>query len=280
MKVYIDVIFGVNTAVNFLLLILGSRLCAYRVMRLRTLIAAALGGVYAVLSLLPPLAFLASVPGKIISFLLMAAIAYGVRRAAIRPAALALVCSAALAGVMVLVSELFSFEFIALDGTVYYPVTARALVLTAGIFYAAAAWIANGSVRHRKEEIEQLELSTPFGKITVTAFVDTGNTLTDPLTGEPVLVLDWGRGAELLGVHSTVAEAADPVLALQNFTERCPGLRFRLIPYGAVGAGGLLMAFPCTAKKKHGKKRKILTALSPTPLSAAENYEALIGGSV
>ena len=53
MTVYGDVVFAVNAVPDFLLLLLGARLCGYPVRRWRAAVAAAVGGLYAVAVVLP-----------------------------------------------------------------------------------------------------------------------------------------------------------------------------------------------------------------------------------
>ena len=61
------------------------------------------------------------------------------------------------------------------------------------------------------------------------ALVDTGNMLTDPLTGTQVLVLGAQLGKTLLGLEQPQLE--DPIAAMQ----RNPMKGLRLLPYSSVG---------------------------------------------
>lgn len=276
MTVYGDVVFAVNTAVNFLLLLLGARLCGRPLRRLRSLGAAALGGGYAVAVLLFPI--LSAVWLKLLCFLLMAGIAYGFRPSALRPTVVTLLCSAALAGCMILLTGWLHLELVTFRGTVYYPVTARFLILTAGIFYLAAALLAAGALRGAGKTYP-LWLTLNGRTVCVTSFHDTGNGLTDPISGKPVIVLDWRRGTELLNVPAGETLFRDPVQALDVLGAQCPEARLRLIPYSAVGGTGLLLAAPCTAKVGRRKQQPVLAAFSPDPVSDG-SYEALIGGTI
>lgn len=280
MTVYGDVVFAVNAAVDFLLLLLGGRLCGYPVRRRRAALGAAVGGLYAVAVLLPVPAFFRSGWCQGLCFLVMAAAAYGVRKKAIRPAALTLLCGAALAGVAVALTEALSLSLVTLQGRVYYPLTARMLILLAGIFYLAAALLAAGTIRHGRGETAPLELSADGRRIRVSALRDTGNTLTDPVTGRPVVVLEWERGRELLGLPSS-PPPTDPARWVEEMDRLRPDLRLRLVPYRAVGVDhGMLAAIPCQVKAKHGRAKPVLAAVSPTPVSDGGAYEALIGGTV
>ena len=117
-------------------------------------------------------------------------------------------------------------------------------------------------------------------EITLRALVDTGNALKDPITNEPVFVLDWQAAARLLpGVALSEQDFARPPELLQRLSREKPSIRLRLIPYRAVGVRqGMLL--PCAASEKENR-RYIPTppAFSPTPVSGGGEYETLTGGA-
>lgn len=281
MAVYADILFAVNTVVNYLLLLLGARLTGYPARPLRTLLGAVVGGGYAICVLVPSLAFLRTWWGKCLCFLLMAMTAYGFRRKAVTPGAVSLLCGGALAGFVFLITQLFTFDVITFQGHIYYPIAAKMLILMSGIFYLAAAILMAGTFKHRLGEITHMELFCGNRSIQVSALYDSGNTLEDPVAGKPVIVLEWNRGAELLGVAVTKELFLDPAAALEYLQEKCPFCRMRLLPYRSVGTdGALLVAMPCSIKIGKRKRVSVLAALSATSLSDGGGYEALVGGSL
>ena len=113
----------------------------------------------------------------------------------------------------------------------------------------------------------------------LTALQDTGNTLTDPVTGRPVLVAEGTRMKPLL--PSDVLELLwDPTAAMERFGQEPWGRRLRLLPYRAVGVDcGFLLAVRCDQVSVGGKDYGgLLVALSPTPVSDGGGYQALFGG--
>ena len=185
-----------------------------------------------------------------------------------------------LAGFVFLLTQVFSVGVVAFGGHIYYPLAAKVLVLMAGIFYLAAALLAAGSLKHRAGETVPLHLTLEGRSILVSALYDTGNTLSDPISGRPVVVLEWQRGVDLLGVSASRDLFSDPAAALRELNEKCPNCSLRLLPYRAVGTqNGLLLAAPCKAKMGRRKETAVLAALSPTPVSDGGGYEALIGGA-
>ena len=281
MTVYGDVVLAVNTAVNFLLLLLGARLCGYPARPLRCLLGGLVGGLYAVVTLLPVSTVFSSVPARFLCFVLMCMVSYGMRRKAVRTGAVTFLCSAALAGGVFLVSQFRAIGAVIVSGNVYYPVGTRVLILLAGGFYLAAALLAANALRHGSREVYPISLSCGEKTVRVNALYDTGATLSDPISGYPVLILEAARALELLGIPASGELFSDPAGAMPLLAGKCPQGRFRLVPYRAVGVeGGMLVAMVCRAKIGKGRQRKILAAISPTAVSDGGGYEALIGGTV
>lgn len=278
--VYADIVFAVNCVVDFLLLFLAARLCGSPTRLPRLFAAASFGGMYAVAVFLPWLGWLSEIAGQALSFLLMAGIAYGFRRQTLRPAAVLILCASALAGVMLMLSRTF-FPALALSGGIYYPVTARMLLLLAGVFSAAAALLTSDFFRHSGTDYVPLELTLCGRTVRVTSLRDTGNTLADPVTGEPVVVISRQTAEELLQTRIAEETLLDPIAALKALQKRCPQVRFRLLPYRAVGVpSGLLLAAPCSARVGGRRTVRVLTALSPTSVSGTGGCEALMGGTL
>lgn len=109
--------------------------------------------------------------------------------------------------------------------------------------------------------------------VRLTALLDTGNELRDPITGESVLVIGREAAGELTGLtreqlNHPLDTMADPPL---------PGLR--LIPYRAVGAeNGLLLAMRFPGVQIGGRKYPGIVAFAPQ--SFGEDYQAIAGGMI
>lgn len=281
MTVYGDVVVAVNTIIDFLLLQLGARLCGYPARPWRCLIAAVLGGIFALLTFLPLPEIFRSFWAQLFCFFCMATLAYGARRRAVRPAVLSFLCGAALAGCVFLLTQLFSIGAVFVQNGIYYPIGSKILILLAGIFYLAAALLAANSLRHGKNEIYSLQIKCGERCMQVSALLDTGNTLIDPAGGKSVIILEAERVGELLTEKRIPQIVRDPVRGFSVLTEQFPQYRFSLLPYRAVGVdGGMLVALFCAAQVGKGKWQQVLVAISPNKVSDGGGYEALIGGTM
>ena len=119
------------------------------------------------------------------------------------------------------------------------------------------------------------EVRLPGGTARLRVLLDTGNTLTDPLTNRPVLVAE---GAALERVLPRNFPWWDPVRGVEQAAVQ--GLRgVRLLPYRAVGVDcGMLLAVKSQGITLEGRDLgPLLVALSPTPVSDGGNYQALLG---
>ncbi|MDI6870256.1 MAG: sigma-E processing peptidase SpoIIGA [Bacillota bacterium] len=122
----------------------------------------------------------------------------------------------------------------------------------------------------------------------VTALLDTGNRLVDPLTGQPVVILGSDLREALLppeAVEAVAAAATSPVEAVGRLAETPLATRVRLIPYSTLGQeNGLLLSFRADAVRlgggatgpETGPETGTLVAFHGQPLDPAGAYRALV----
>ena len=254
MTVYLDVLMLINFIVDLLLLVAANRLSGHPTEVWRVVSAALLGGLYGGVCVLPGFAFLSDTLWRLVSLALMAVIAFGIRRDAVRRSVLFILLSMALGGVAV-----------GLDSGGFW-----ALALSAGGVCAMCLVGFRGRVG---DTYVPVEIRTKTDTVCITALRDTGNTLTDPLTGQQVLVAGAQIGRRLLGL--TEHELKDPVGSLGKRS----GLR--LLPYHAVGQpGGFLLARRFEDVRIGSWRGSCLVAFAPDELGRGKPYEALTGGAM
>ena len=109
----------------------------------------------------------------------------------------------------------------------------------------------------------------------LTALHDTGNMLSDPVTGQQVLVAGADIGFDIFGF--TPNQLADPIVTM----EKSPICGLRLIPYRAVGqTAGMLLAVRLDKVMINGQRAGDLVAFAPDSFGKTEAYQALTGGFV
>lgn len=255
MEVYADLVMLFNFMVDFFLLLGTNQLSGFPAAPGRCCAAAAIGGIYSGLCLLPELRFLGNLLWRTVSLGLMGTVAFGFRDDAVKRTGVFLLLTMALGGLAL------SF------GRSSWP----SVVLSAGGLWMLCRISFDGTAGRR--EYLPLELTREGKTVKMTALRDTGNTLRDPITGERVLVISPEAAHTLTGL--TVQELQHPLEHLG----RLPGLR--LIPYRAVGTeGGFLLALRFEEARIGGKRRSIIAAFAPGGFGKGEAFQALAGGAL
>lgn len=249
---YIDVLILLNFLVDFFLLIAANKLCGHPMSVKRIIYASLLGGGYCGLCIIPGCGMLANFVVRLLCLLLMSGIAFGFAKTAIRPAIL------------------FVFLTMALGGMAYGFGNHHFFAIVSGAIFVVVlcSWGFKGRIG---SEYIPVEIRYEGKRTNFLALHDTGNTLTDPISGQQVLVASSTIGQRLLGL--TANDLQDPVSSVKKVTGG------RLIPYQSVGTeGGLLLArrFENVAIGKH--KGSYVLAFVPHELGNGKDYDALTGG--
>lgn len=249
MVVYLDGIIGLNFLVDLMLLLGVNRLSGYPPGIGRAAAAAAVGGGYAGMCLVPSFRFLGSNLWRVVSLAVMSMAAFGMDRSAWSRGILFVMLSMALGGLVL------SFDTESVPG----------LLLCGAALWLLCRMGFRGKAFARK--LMPVEITYGQKQLRLLALRDTGNTLRDPLTGEGVMVLHPDAAWQLMGVKRE--ELADPVKLL------LPGMR--LIPSATIHGTGLLLAVRCERVLVDGKESGKVVAFASEPFGTGE-YQALIGG--
>ena len=269
--IYLDAYLAVSLAVNYILLVCAGRLDGDRISRRRCLAAAGLGAALGAVSLLPWGGFLSHPTGQAAVGAGMVLTAYGSSDRLLRTGGLFLVLSCAWGGGLLLLSR----------GPGAGPLGMRGVLVAAALGYGGLSLGLRGQFRHTRTggELVPLELTWGGRATKLLALRDTGQTLADPITGGPVVVVE-GRALAVLLPDLDLDLSAHPVEQLGRAREQVPGAAFQLLPYRAVGVDhGLLLALRLD-RAAWGNKAvsNCLAALSPTPVSDGGGYQALVSG--
>jgi hypothetical protein len=208
--------------------------------------------------MVPGFGFMRSTLWRMVCLVLMGVIAFGWNKSALKRSGIFVLLSMALGGIAL------SF------GKPDFP----AVLLSAlGVWILSNVAFGN-HIGNR--EYANVTLYYRQNSVSVVALRDTGNGLTDPVTGESVLVISSGIAAKLTGLSE--AQIRNP---MQTVLEQpVPGLR--LIPFCSVGnPGGMLLALHMDQCIVNGRMRgRTLVAFSPDGLGRGEVYQALTGGAI
>lgn len=278
MVVYLDVLFAVNALMDGVTLLAAAALGGVRAGRIRWLAASALGGGYAVLAAVLPA--LSALPVRLLAGVGLCAAAFGGKPAFGRVCALYFVVAASFAGLAAALGAATGRKL--LFGAGYYvSVPFRVLLLAAAAGYALSGVLLRGDALHGplRREVERLTIRFDGREREVRLLHDTGNSLTEPVSGRPALVLGRTAADSLLGAQIRQAwagtkDAAACLAALPPETAS----RFGLLPYRAVGVeSGLLLYFrPDSVRRADGTALDCVCAIGPDGIGQGA-YDGLIG---
>lgn len=271
--IYIDSLFLLNLLIDYLLCLVSARVCGLWLRRGRYVLAAFIGAAYSVAAVLPGLGFLSARWAKLGCATLMGFAAYGRERQRIKCTAVFLAVSAAFGGAVWAVSMAGGMSW---DGKSYVPIPAKSLILAFTLCNAGIDLLfrARGKLPERPRVPVRLRF---LGKETeLMALLDSGNTLTDPISGAEVMIVSPHVLRPMLGDIAELFDGRDSVELLEAL-DALPELKgkFRLIPYSAVGTQGLLPVFRPESVEIDGRgKDGLLAAVSPS--AAGDGFDGIL----
>lgn len=225
--VYIDVLIGVNLFINYFLLLGVARFLSLRIRRLRIFAASFLGAVYSLFILLPEINLAVSLAIKLAmsATIVLAAYPFKGLKQLLRELAAFYIMSFSFAGFMLAVWYFIAPQgLIIKNSVVYFNISPLLLIILTVICYLIIRLINRLTGRQAPEglfcsvKVDYNGQSASFlGK------VDTGNSLTEPFSNFPVLV-----------VYQEL---------IRNMSPPPENGKIRLVPFHAVSGEGLLPAF-------------------------------------
>ena len=255
MTEYLPGVFVLYTFINFLLLLGAGRLCGNPAKWPRAALSAVLGGVYACACLLPGFRFLGNLVWRCVSLLMMSLVAYGIGITTLQKGLVFSLLSFALGGAVLQIGKGGPAELLG---------TAGVLCILCGVGFR----MRTGSAIYIP-----VELSYGEKHICLTALRDTGNGLTDPVSGRPVLVVGADVAQKLTGL--TREQLHKPIESIGIL----PGLR--LIPYRSINcSSGFLLCMRFQNVKIGTWQGSSLVAFAPEWLHPEGAYQALTGGTI
>ncbi len=236
MVIYGDILLLLNWWIDYLLLLGVRRALFGGGAPWRMALGALVGALCSFVLFLPPLPFWLFLAVRLLSALGMVAVAFRWQGwiEMTRRVLLLFAFSAGLAG---LCGALYFFlapnGFYVYNGVVYYSVPPLLLVALTVVCYGlleGARWLMRR--RAPRSHLHRVRLSQGGHSVQITCLYDSGNHLTEPFSGWPVLVVERTTAERLVEVPPSVE-------ALPAQSE----VRWRLVPFDTVGNSGVLPAF-------------------------------------
>lgn len=292
MTVYIDVLFIINFAVNYVLLLITGRLMRHRINKARVFAAAMGGALYACFMFFPQIKFLYGFIFKILASFVLVLGAYGIKSIvmSIKNAVVFYLSSFVFGGVTLAV---FYFTDAGLkyggalnNGIFYFNLPWKILFLSCALSYAAVKLAFFIYRRDKKLTYEKVTVAISENFVHLNALVDTGNLLSDPITNSPVVVVELEGIKELLPQKLVKLFKDKNETDLQMVSEAVKNTelekRLRMIPFSSLGEqNGIMLGFkPDFVKIEKSVISEVCIGICGANLSNGHAYNALIGPEV
>ena len=279
--IYIDILFFVNLAINLSILLCMKCILKLPMKPVRAFMGGSAGALYACLVYTVKTDALSCVAMRLLFAALIVTLSFGtgnficILKRTLVFIALTIALGIAMLGILYFTDLGIRLGGIIKDGVFYFNIPLHYMIFcTLGAYILIFVW----------EKLFKKSASRSFSRVKIhhfgkavelTALVDTGNMLSDPISGRKVLIAE----AQML---SPLFNFSIENILKDSFESAYLPEGFRLIPYSSIGKkDGLLAAFvPDEVEIDSKKADNIITAVFDGALSGSGDYNALIGPDI
>lgn len=296
MEIYLDIVVLENIVINYLILLVTAKFSKNKADSLRLLLGAILGTAYLVLMiLLPEMKVYTTVISKLLLSIAMVALAFNFMRLTVFLKTLAMFYAATFlfagAGFALM---FFNREWGIMRNGVFMTSppflntkwSELLLAFAVAFIILRVVWSAIQNKFLREKMMVRLIISFDKKAIELYALVDTGNSLHDPLTNMPVVVVEFTAIKDLLpeDIKCIFEKDLDDDLNRITTAISCSAWfsRFRLIPFTSLGKeNGMLIGFRPDFIEIGNEEEKrgvqdVIVGIYNRALSKNEQYKALL----
>lgn len=258
--IYVDVLFILNFFVTYLLLLTTKYLLKRETKMWRLLLAAAIGGLYSFIILVPNVPDFLSFAGKFLSAAIMVLVAFPFqnRKAFFRGFLFFFAAGFIYVGTMIACWLTFQPKGLVINNSsIYFNISPKLLIFSSLIAYIISTVIIKLHNRSTaKSQLYTVLVENAGKSVQLKALVDSGNKLKEPFSNSPIIVMDH-------------------LLAGGLFQKE----KVRAIPYHTIGGSGIMQAYPAEqVTVSYGEQKIVLhhqyIALSKEPFEG--DYRGLI----
>ena len=289
MTIYLDEIFVINLLMDALMLWATGKLMQRPVLIFRLFASAIIGAIYGAAIFLPGCIWMADGLVKALCALLMIWIAFGWVhwRVYLKTVIYLYLVSFVLGGATIALMYFFGQQIVQTwSGIALIEVEFRFIWLIGGvIFVLFVVQILRRTIQKSLENYMQImtvtvRLRNKTEKLRL--LVDSGNCLTDPISGVPAIVVQMNCVRSLFSdveLQYMEVGVADAVLQLTDLSER-----LRLLPFQTVGYRGLMIGIRLDELQLHASnmiepstvRTDVIMALSTQQFAADDSYQGII----
>lgn len=279
--VYVDVLIVLNFIINYFLLLAANRVSGRSNRRARLLFASFVGAFFALIIFLPPMGKPAELLFKIAASTAMVRLAnpWHGKAEFLKEWVVLFLITFLFGGVLLALRMLVApASMLYHNGIVYFSVSPFILLTNITLSYVILTLAQRlGSSFRLTGGIYETRLQLFGQTVSLRALLDTGNTLTEPFSGLPVVVCGIDQLKGLLPPE--VAQAARTPQDAPS-----PGFGMRFVPFSSVGGAGVLPAVKgqlLQVRLAQGpvEIENFYVAISPKPIGG-QQYQLLLSSSL
>ena len=272
--VYVDVLLVVNLIVDFFLLKITFKLLKANPKPIRILISSGIGAISSLYIFFPEsTAFIDITVQLIISSLMMlSALGFKTLKYFLRSVAVFFTVTCVYGGIMTALWQVLKPKGMVINNSVvYFNISPLVLIVSTVSGYFLYLFLSKILALPSKTAKRCSLTLYALGKsVGLTGIIDTGNSITDILSGSEIIIVDKAVAVSLLGTENFLS---DPVYAT----------RYRTVPCDTVMGRSLLEGFRCDMGEIRFEDKIIslnnpIIALSKTPIK--ENYSAILNPKI
>ena len=272
MTIYLDIVFLENALMNYIILYATGFVQKRKMKNFKLIISSVLGALYAIISYLKIIPIYSTLFMKILLSVIMIYVAFNnenakqlLKNLLLFYLASFVIGGCALAMLYMISPKRVSFQNGVLVGT--YPMKITLIAGLVGFFIIQYSFSLNKRQMKIKDLLCELEIVVNNKKVKMKGYIDSGNTLKDPISKKPVIIVEREVMQEIVDVNKLIGGDEN--------------LKIRLIPFKSIGKqNGMLIGIrPEYVKIKYNENqiitKKVIIGIYDKKIS--KNYSALIG---
>ena len=272
MTIYLDIVFLENALMNYIILYATGFVQKRKMKNFKLIISSVLGALYAIISYLKIIPIYSTLFMKILLSVIMIYVAFNnenakqlLKNLLLFYLASFVIGGCALALLYMISPQRVSFVNGVLVGT--YPMKVTLIAGLVGFLIIQCTFSLNKRQMKIKDLLCDLEVSINNKKVKMKGYIDSGNTLKDPLSKKPVIIVE--------------KEVMEQIIEVDKLMGGDENLKIRLIPFKSIGKqNGMLIGIrPEYVKIKYNENqiitKKVIIGIYDKKIS--KNYSALIG---
>ena len=272
MTIYLDIVFLENALMNYIILYATGFVQKRKMKNFKLIISSVLGALYAIISYLKIIPIYSTLFMKILLSVIMIYVAFNnenakqlLKNLLLFYLASFVIGGCALAMLYMISPKRVSFQNGVLVGT--YPMKITLIAGLVGFFIIQYSFSLNKRQMKIKDLLCELEIVVNNKKLKMKGYIDSGNTLKDPISKKSVIIVEKDVMQEIVDVNKLIGGDEN--------------LKIRLIPFKSIGKqNGMLIGIrPEYVKIKYNENqiitKKVIIGIYDKKIS--KNYSALIG---